>query len=116
VIDERIDGIDALDALRNLAAVGCEDGDYGDGRCGCWPCWARDVLQGGGLAAERGLPGPAMVPERLEQENDRYRAALRFYAESINWAAQNPPGSGAPAWHDHGQRAAAALAPLRQRD
>lgn len=58
--------------------------------------------------------GKALGAERaanrhLKGEVERLREALAFYAERSSWTATNPPGSGAPCWHDHGQRAQAAL-------
>lgn len=42
-------------------------------------------------------------------ERAKLREALAFYADRVNYAPQNPPGTGSPIWQDAGRRAREAL-------
>jgi hypothetical protein len=62
------------------------------------------------IAAYAPAGSDARVPVGSAREG-RYRAALEFYAASVSYAPQNPPGTGSPIWRDAGKRAREALAP-----
>lgn len=56
---------DLARALWRIAEGGCEDGDYGDGVCACWPCYAAWVLDGGDVEASP-VPVQKFVPVSQE--------------------------------------------------
>lgn len=105
-IEEYLD--DAITKWRELR----EDGDERDRRDA--PCYidafqsVRSSLLGERLPCGERLPLPPK-PESLQAECDRYREALSFYADRVNYAPVNPPGTGAPIWNDVGKRAREAL-------
>lgn len=58
--------------------------------------YARDAIEASGLRT-------------VLVERDQLREALAFYADRVNYAPQNPPGTGSPIWRDAGRRAREAL-------
>lgn len=78
-------------ALKRIAGEGCEDGDYGDGACSCWPCYAVHVLEGGDPDSI-GKGVPATDAAVLRRERDELREIAADAVASIANAANDHEG------------------------